>query len=60
MESQEQEQEPEPKRIPMGAYVDVDQHRQLAKLAERNERSLSAEVRLALKEHLEREQGVAW
>ena len=45
----------EAKRIPMGAYVDRDQHEQLAALAERNERSMSAEVRLALREHIERE-----
>jgi predicted transcriptional regulator len=43
------------KRIPMGAYVDREQHQRLAALAERNERSLSAEVRLALREHIERE-----
>jgi len=47
------------KRVPMGAYVDREQHRQLAELAEQNERSLSAEVRLALREHLEREQELA-
>jgi hypothetical protein len=40
----------------MGAYVDREPHRQLALLAERNERSLSAEVRLAVREHIEREQ----
>ena len=39
----------------MGAYVDRDQHEQLAALAERNERGMSAEVRLALREHIERE-----
>ena len=46
----------EVKRIPMGAYVDRDQHRRLAELAERNERSLSAEMRLALREHIERDE----
>lgn len=49
------ESEHDAKRIPMGAYVDRDQHEQLAALAERNERSMSAEVRLALREHIERE-----
>jgi hypothetical protein len=39
----------------MGAYIDREQHRRLAELAERNERSLSAEVRLALREHIARE-----
>ena len=43
------------KRTPMGAYIDKEQHQRLAALAERNERSLSAEVRLALREHIERE-----
>jgi TraY domain len=43
-------------RTPLGAYVDREQHRLLAELAEQNERSMSAEVRLALREHLEREQ----
>jgi predicted transcriptional regulator len=42
-------------RVPMGAYVDNEQHERLAELAATNERSLSAEVRLALREHLERE-----
>jgi len=42
-------------RVPLGAFVDREQHRQLAELAEQNERSLSGEVRLALREHLERE-----
>ena len=46
----------EAKRIPMGAYVDRDQHRRLAELAERNERSLSAEMRLAQREHIERDE----
>jgi TraY domain len=50
----------EPKRVPMGAYIDREQHRLLAEIARENERSLSAEVRLALREHIEREaEGVA-
>jgi hypothetical protein len=55
MGESEHEAATEAKRIPMGAYVDRDQHEQLAALAERNERSMSAEVRLALREHIERE-----
>ena len=43
------------KRIPMGAYVDRGQHELLAQLARENDRSLSAEVRVALREHIERE-----
>ena len=39
----------------LGAYISVERHRRLAELAEQNERSLSAEVRLALREHLARE-----
>jgi hypothetical protein len=46
----------EPKRVPMGAYIDRSQHELLAEIARENERSLSAEVRLALREHIEREQ----
>jgi hypothetical protein len=43
-------------RVPLGAYVDRGQHERLTALAQRNERSLSAEVRLALREHLDRDQ----
>ena len=43
-----------PDRIPMGAYIDRSMHRELADLARERERSLSAEVRLALREHLAR------
>jgi hypothetical protein len=39
-----------------GAQVDADTLRQLQVLAERNERSVAGEIRLALREHLEREQ----
>jgi len=39
-----------------GAQVSADVHRRLHELAERNERSVAAEIRLALREHLEREQ----
>ena len=46
-----------PDRIPTGAYIDRSMHRQLADLARERERSLSAEVRLALREHIERDDG---
>lgn len=46
------------KRVPMGAYVDREQHQRLAELAREHERSLSAEVRIAVREHIEREQEV--
>ena len=60
MGESEHEAATEAKRIPMGAYVDREQHQRLAEMAERNERSLSAEVRLAVREHIEREaSGVA-
>jgi predicted transcriptional regulator len=40
----------------VGAQVDADTHRQLHELAERNSRSAAGEIRLALKERLERQQ----
>jgi hypothetical protein len=52
---QYEREQPGRERVPMGAYIDREQHRRLAELAERNERSLSAEVRLALREHIARE-----
>jgi ribbon-helix-helix CopG family protein len=40
-------------RIYTGAQVDIAVHRQLSELARRRERSVAAEIRLALHEHLE-------
>lgn len=47
------EEKEKPNRTPLGAYITRKQHEQLAALAERNERSMSAEVRLALRERIE-------
>jgi predicted transcriptional regulator len=40
-------------RIYTGAQVDADVHRRLNELAARNDRSVAAGIRLALREHLE-------
>ncbi len=42
-------------RAHIGAYVDAEQRRQLVELAERDDRSVSAVIRRAITEHLERE-----
>jgi predicted transcriptional regulator len=39
----------------VNAFVDADVRRELERLARMNERSLSAEIRLALRAHVERE-----
>jgi hypothetical protein len=52
----ESNQEAGTKRVPMGAYVDRGQHQRLVELAREHERSLSAEVRIALREHIERDE----
>ena len=39
-----------------GAQIDADTHRRLHELADRNERSAAAELRLALREHFDRAQ----
>ncbi len=51
----ESEQKERPDRQPLGAYIDVDQHRQLAELARAEDRSVSAIVRRAIAHELERE-----
>jgi predicted transcriptional regulator len=43
-------------RTHIGAYVDVEQRRQLVELAQRDDRSLSSVIRRAIAEHLQREQ----
>ena len=42
-------------RVPLGAFVDWDQHLQLVERARREDRSLSAIVRRALQAELERD-----
>lgn len=44
-----------PAREHMTAFVDADVRRELERLAEENDRSLSAQVRIALREHVERD-----
>ena len=46
-------------RTHIGAYVDAEQRRQLIELARERDRSVSSVIRLALAEHLEREQTTA-
>jgi predicted transcriptional regulator len=45
--------------VPITAHVPLDLHRGPASLARENDRSLSAEIRRALAEHLERERARA-
>lgn len=45
-------------RVHLNAYVDADVRDELERLARSNERSLSAEVRLGLRAHVERVAGV--
>ena len=52
----ESEEREKSDRRPLGAYVDRGQHQRLAELAREHERSLSAEVRIALREHIERDE----
>jgi post-segregation antitoxin (ccd killing protein) len=42
-------------RVPLGAFVDVKQHQQLAELARREDRSISSIVRRAVQAELDRE-----
>ena len=43
-------------RIYTGTKVDLETYQRMNELADRNERSVAAEIRLALAEHLQREQ----
>ena len=43
-----------PPREHLTAFVDADVRRELERLAEENERSLSAEIRRALRQYVER------
>jgi hypothetical protein len=51
----EQAQEKREARTPIGAYVPHEQAQEIRELARRNDRSLSAEIRLALRAHIARE-----
>ena len=42
-------------RVAISAFVDVDDYERLVARARLEERSVSAEIRVALREHLERE-----
>lgn len=44
-----------PERVHLNAYVDADVRDELERLARTNDRSVSAEVRLALRAHVERD-----
>jgi predicted transcriptional regulator len=43
-------------RSHIGAYVTPEQRRQLVELAQRDDRSVSSVIRIALAEHIQREQ----
>jgi predicted transcriptional regulator len=53
--SQHVKEKAEPTRVPLGAFVDRSQRDQLAAIAQRDDRSVSSIVRLALAGFLERE-----
>lgn len=40
------------KRVPISAFIDSDDHEQLVQRARSEERSVSAELRVAIREHL--------
>ena len=48
------DEEPKANRVPLDVLVDKDQREQIRSLAEANYRTLSAQVRMALDEHLQR------
>ena len=47
------EEKRRPQRVPLGAFVDREQHDALARLAAREDRSMSSVVRQALSSYLE-------
>jgi hypothetical protein len=51
--SQQEQDRAEPDRVPLGAYIDANQRAELARIALREDRSLSSLVRLALADYLE-------
>jgi hypothetical protein len=50
---QREQGRPGPERVPLGAYIDANQRAELARIALREDRSLSSLVRLALAGYLE-------
>jgi predicted transcriptional regulator len=44
-----------PERVHFNAYIDSDVRDELERLARENDRSLSAQARIALREHVERD-----
>src|SRR5437762_3834760 len=53
--SQHVREKQEPTRVPLGAFVERSQRDQLAAIAQRDDRSVSSIVRLALAGYIERE-----
>ena len=53
--SQHAQEKQDPARVPLGAFIDRDQRQELAEIAQRDDRSMSSLVRLALSNYLERE-----
>ena len=52
---QHAQEERDPARVPLGAFIDRDQRRELTEIAQRDDRSVSSIVRLALSDYLGRE-----
>jgi predicted transcriptional regulator len=46
-------------RTHIGAYVTPEQRRQLVELAQRDDRSVSSVIRIALAEHIQRQQAAS-
>jgi predicted transcriptional regulator len=53
--SQHAQEKHDPARVPLGAFIDRDQRQELTEIAQRDDRSVSSIVRLALSDYLGRE-----
>ena len=53
--SQHTQEKHDPARVPLGAFIDRDQRKELTEIAQRDDRSVSSIVRLALSDYLGRE-----
>ena len=51
---QHDQEKHDPARVPLGAFIDRDQRRELTEIAQRVDRSVSSIVRLALSDYLGR------
>jgi predicted transcriptional regulator len=53
--SQHAQEKQDPARVPLGAFVDRAQRQELTEIAQRQDRSVSSIVRLALSDYIGRE-----